>query len=142
MGTTSPRESGQVSAHGSQRWCVAPDIAQERRMLRVAQARLAPLRGFGLWTATEVLMNEHGPLAPIWLQGIPQCSHVSQPKVRTDNACSMRCSERTDCDVSTASLTLLQGQVEGQINRLKCVKRQMYGRAHFELLRVRFLRAS
>jgi transposase len=40
------------------------------------------------------------------------------------------------------SLPWNQGQVEGQINRLKCVKRQMYGRAHFELLRLRFLRAS
>lgn len=60
--------------------CVAPDIAQERRMLRVAQARLAPIRGCELWTATEVLMNEHGPLAPIWLQSIPQRSQVSQPK--------------------------------------------------------------
>jgi transposase len=31
------------------------------------------------------------------------------------------------------------GQVEGQINRLKTIKRQMYGRAGFELLRVRVL---
>ena len=60
--------------------CVAPDIAQEKRMLRVAQARLAQAAGFELWTATEALMNEHGPLAPIWLQGIPQRSQVSQPK--------------------------------------------------------------
>jgi transposase len=27
------------------------------------------------------------------------------------------------------------GPVEGHINRLKTLKRQMYGRAHFELLR-------
>ena len=60
--------------------CVAPDIAQEKRMLRAAQVRLAPTRGFELWTATEVLMNEHGPLAPICLQSIPQRSQVSQPK--------------------------------------------------------------
>jgi hypothetical protein len=58
--------------------CVAPDIAQERRMLRVAQARLAQAAGFGMWTATEVLLDERGPLAPIWLQGIPQRSQVSQ----------------------------------------------------------------
>jgi hypothetical protein len=58
--------------------CVAPDIAQEKRMLRVAQARLATIRGFELWTATEVLLDERGPLAPIWLQGIPQRSHMSQ----------------------------------------------------------------
>jgi hypothetical protein len=60
--------------------CVAPDIAQERRMLRVAQTRLAPIRGFGLWTTTEVLMKERGPLAPIWLLGIPQSNQVSQPE--------------------------------------------------------------
>lgn len=31
------------------------------------------------------------------------------------------------------------GQVEGQVNRLKTIKRQMYGRASFELLRIRVL---
>ena len=31
------------------------------------------------------------------------------------------------------------GQVEGQINRLKTLKRQMYGRAGFALLRARVL---
>lgn len=40
-----------------------------------------------------------------------------------------------------ASLTYewSQGQVEGQINRLKMIKRQMYGRAKFDLLRARVL---
>ena len=31
------------------------------------------------------------------------------------------------------------GQVEGQINRLKYLKRQMYGRAKLDLLRIRVL---
>ena len=31
------------------------------------------------------------------------------------------------------------GPVEGHINRLKMIKRQMYGRAGFELLRARVL---
>jgi transposase len=31
------------------------------------------------------------------------------------------------------------GQVEGQITRLKLIKRQMYGRANFDLLRLRVL---
>jgi transposase len=35
-----------------------------------------------------------------------------------------------------------QGQVEGQINKLKLIKRQMYGRANFDLLRQRVLGAS
>jgi transposase len=34
------------------------------------------------------------------------------------------------------------GQTEGQINRLKCLKRQMFGRAKFPLLRQRVLRAG
>lgn len=34
------------------------------------------------------------------------------------------------------------GQAEGQINRLKMLKRQMYGRASFDLLRSRVLRAA
>src|SRR5207244_3816565 len=35
-----------------------------------------------------------------------------------------------------------QGQVEGQITRLKLIKRQMYGRANFDLLRLRVLQAA
>jgi SRSO17 transposase len=34
------------------------------------------------------------------------------------------------------------GQLEGQMNRLKTLKRQMYGRANFELLRQRVLNTS
>jgi transposase len=33
-------------------------------------------------------------------------------------------------------------QVEGQITRLKLLKRQMYGKAHFDLLRLRVLHAA
>ena len=35
-----------------------------------------------------------------------------------------------------------QGQVEGQVNRLKLLKRQAYGRAEFDLLRHRVLTRS
>jgi transposase len=43
-----------------------------------------------------------------------------------------------------AGLTLAwsNGQVEGQNNRLKMVKRQMYGRANFDLLRQRVLEVA
>lgn len=37
------------------------------------------------------------------------------------------------------SLPWSSGQTEGQINRLKIVKRQMFGRANFDLLRRRVL---
>ena len=43
-----------------------------------------------------------------------------------------------------AALTLpwSNGQTEGQVNRLKTLKRQMYGRANFDLLRKRVLHAA
>ena len=58
--------------------CVAPEIAQERRMLRVAKTRLTHIHELVLWT-TEVLLNEYGPRAPIWLKYIPLRSQVEQP---------------------------------------------------------------
>jgi hypothetical protein len=58
--------------------CIAPDIAQERRVQRVAQARLTHTPGPVLWTTTVVLLNEYGPLAPIWLQTIPRSNQLVQ----------------------------------------------------------------
>ncbi|CAA9233074.1 MAG: Mobile element protein, partial [uncultured Chloroflexia bacterium] len=34
------------------------------------------------------------------------------------------------------------GQTEGQVNRLKLIKRQMYGKAKFDLLRARVIRPA
>lgn len=41
--------------------------------------------------------------------------------------------------MNALSLPWSQGQVEGQVNRLKLIKRQMYGRANFDLLRKRVI---
>ena len=51
---------------------------------------------------------------------------------------------KRDYDAVKAALSFpwSQGQVEGQITRLKLLKRQMYGRARFELLRSRVLRRA
>lgn len=49
-------------------------------------------------------------------------------------------------DIDAVRAVLLQpwsnGPVEGQVNRLKLLKRQMYGRANFDLLRSRVLNAA
>ena len=42
---------------------------------------------------------------------------------------------------AAASSAWSNGQTEGQVNRLKMLKRQMYGRANFDLLRARVLNA-
>jgi transposase len=49
-----------------------------------------------------------------------------------------------DKDAVQAALKLpwSQGQVEGQVHRLKLIKRQMYGRAGFDLLRLRVLQKA
>lgn len=44
-----------------------------------------------------------------------------------------------DAIKAAVSLEWSNGQVEGQVNRLKMIKRQMYGRASFELLRRKVL---
>ncbi len=41
--------------------------------------------------------------------------------------------------VNALTLPWSNGQAEGQINKLKTIKRQMYGRAGFELLRKRVI---
>ena len=48
---------------------------------------------------------------------------------------------RQDYDAVKAALTYdwSNGQVEGQVNRLKAIKHQMYGRANFDLLRQKVL---
>lgn len=46
--------------------CVAPDIAQERRVQRVAYVNLPPSSGLIVLTTIEELLKEYGPLAPIW----------------------------------------------------------------------------
>ena len=51
---------------------------------------------------------------------------------------------RRDLHAVTAGLTLPwnSGAVEGHVNRIKMIKRQMFGRANFDLLRKRILLAS
>ncbi len=72
------REWARESARLPRLLCIAPDIAQERRMHRVAQVRLAFTTGLAVWTTTEVLLNERGPMAPIWLPGMPQGNQAAQ----------------------------------------------------------------
>lgn len=44
-----------------------------------------------------------------------------------------------DAIIAVCTSPWSNGQVEGQVNRLKLIKRQIYGRANFDLLRFRVL---
>jgi transposase len=68
-----------------------------------------------------------------WLKRLSRCS---APEMR-----SFAASLRSDLPAVRAAFTLpwSNGQTEGHVNRLKFLKRQMYGRASVELLRLRVL---
>jgi len=71
-----------------------------------------------------------------WLKRLSNCS---APEMR-----SFAASLRSDLPAVRAAFTLRwsNGQTEGHVNRLKFLKRQMYGRASVELLRLRVLRPN
>ncbi len=77
-----------------------------------------------------------GDQLPTWIEAatsttdLPSLRHFAQHLER-------------DLDAVTAGLTLPwnSGVVEGHVNRIKMLKRQMFGRAGFELLRKRVLLA-
>lgn len=60
--------------------CVVPEIAQERRVHRIARMALTHFPGMlMLWTTTEALLREYGPLAPIWLPGLAHQTEARRP---------------------------------------------------------------
>ncbi|WP_107809908.1 transposase [Elizabethkingia sp. YR214] len=51
----------------------------------------------------------------------------------------LKASAEYDSIENTISLPWSNGPVEGFVNKLKIIKRQMYGKANFELLRKRMI---
>jgi len=62
------REWARERSHLPLLLCVTPDIAQERRIVRVSQTLLLHVSGLALWTTTAEQLDEFGPLGPIWRQ--------------------------------------------------------------------------
>src|SRR5579862_1117091 len=71
-----------------------------------------------------------------WLQA---CFDSSIPELQTFAASLQRDAPAIRCALSTA---WNNGLTEGHVNRLKLIKRTMYGRANFDLLRLRVLAAA
>jgi transposase len=70
---------------------------------------------------------------------LPQATRSTVPEVR--GFAHGLCRDRSAVEAAFV-YTWNNGQVEGQVNRLKMVKRQMFGRAHFDLLKQRVLWAG
>ncbi|MGP4003556.1 ISL3 family transposase [Streptomyces sp. 8N706] len=87
-------------------------------------------------TFAHMLTHREGHQLPQWLRA-----------VREDDLPSLHAFAaglERDLDAVIAGLTLSwsSGVVEGRVNRIKMLKRQMFGRAGFDLLRKRALLAS
>ena len=83
-----------------------------------------------------MVRNRNGELLAAWLEAVASGGLAELQSFVTG--------VYQDKDVVLAGLTLpwSQGQTEGQITRLKLIKRQGYGRARFDLLRKRVLHAA
>jgi transposase len=117
-----------------------PELSEDERSLR---ERLEQLDG-DLSKAGELGRQFRemirGRNAEAWTKWIGQSQQAAVPTELRRFAKGLQEDEKA----VQAALTLpwSNGQVEGQVNRLKTLKRQMYGRAKFDLLRMRFLRAA
>lgn len=82
----------------------------------------------------EILTHRHGNQLPDWLAAID--AETEQPDLT-----SFATGLRRDLKAVTNGLTLSHnsGPVEGHVNRIKMLKRQMFGRANLDLLRRRIL---
>ena len=123
------------------RWLLQPDAAltdadrvalkQVLAACRELEAIAGHVRGFA-----EIMTHRHGQRLEDWLSaleaddGLPELARFARG-LRRDQA------------AVTAGLTCehSSGAVEGTVNRIKMLKRQMFGRAGFDLLRTRILLA-
>ncbi|MFJ5840260.1 transposase [Streptomyces shenzhenensis] len=109
-----------------------PSQRQDERLLQVRLACPDSTRACDLARAFVHLVRR-GYLLQEWIRQAEQ----DAPKPMKGFVGSLR----QDLDAVTAGLTLpwSSGIVEGHVNRVKTLKRAMYGRASFELLRTRIL---
>ncbi len=84
----------------------------------------------------QMVRERQGERLETWLKGVEESA---LPELQTFAAGIQR-----DKAAVQAGLTFpySNGLLEGHINRLKLIKRSMYGRANFDLLRLRVLCAS
>jgi transposase len=81
----------------------------------------------------QLVKERRGDLFDEWLKQV-RASGVHEVENWADGLLADETAVR-----NALSLHWSNGQVEGQVNRLKTIKRQMYGRAKFDLLRARVL---
>ncbi|MGW1553043.1 ISL3 family transposase [Streptomyces sp. NPDC002346] len=137
-GTAEPVRADIPSPRKITSWIMRPcdtlTESQDKRLLEVRLACPDITRACDLArTFADLVRYRRGHLLLEWIRQAEQ----DAPKPMQGFASFLR----QDLDAVTAGLTLLwsSGVVEGHVNRVKTLKRAMYGRASFELLRARIL---
>ena len=84
----------------------------------------------------RMVRQRSAELLPAWLRS------VAQSKLKEFVGFARGVSEDYEAVKNALIYGWSNGQLEGQVNRLKLIKRQMYGRAKFDLLRARVLHST
>jgi transposase len=137
-GTAEPVRADIPSPRKITSWIMLPrdtlTLNQNKRLLEVRLACPDITRACDLARVfADLVRHRRGYLLLEWIREAEQ----DAPKPMSGFAGFLR----QDLDAVTAGLTLPwnSGVVEGHVNRVKTIKRAMYGRASFELLRTRIL---
>lgn len=137
-GTAEPVRADIPSPRKITSWIMRPretlTDSQQERLLEVRLACPDIARACDLARAfADLVRNQRGHFLNEWIRQAER----DAPKPMSGFAGFLR----RDLDAVTAGLTLSwsSGVVEGHVNRVKTLKRAMYGRASFELLRTRIL---
>ncbi|MFI1766775.1 ISL3 family transposase [Streptomyces sp. NPDC020800] len=137
-GTAEPVRADIPSPRKITSWIMRPretlTESQDKRLLEVRLACPDITRACDLArTFADLVRHRRGYLLLEWIRQAEQ----DAPKPMQGFAGFLR----QDLDAVTAGLTLpwSSGVVEGHVNRVKTLKRAMYGRASFQLLRTRIL---
>src|SRR6266487_3287134 len=113
------------------------DQVQQEELMLIRQASPSAEAAYGLAQAFMQMIREHtGQPLDSWLSSV-EASHLPELK-------SIARGIHQDKAAVLAGLTLpwSQGPLEGHVNRLKLIKRSMYGRAKLPLLRARVLHVA
>ncbi|MDX3523312.1 ISL3 family transposase [Streptomyces scabiei] len=137
-GTAEPVRADIPSPRKITSWIMRPretlTESQDERLLQVRLACLDITRACDLARAfADMVRHQRGYLLLEWIRQAEQ----DAPEPMKGFVGFLR----QDLDAVTAGLTLpwSSGVVEGHVNRVKTLRRAMYGRASFELLRTRIL---
>ena len=105
---------------------------QALERMKQADGKVAQAYDLGQRFTKMVRERQHESLLP-WLED------VARSKIDALTGFANGIKQDLAAVTNALSLPWSNGQTEGQVNRLKLIKRQMYGRANFDLLRRRVL---